>query len=93
MLPQNNIPVQMFPVVDTTGNTRPLAFRYEDENHAIQTVKAIRTLTAHECNFVGQRCIKCVCKAMVTDEREREILFELKYLIESHRWIFVKMLN
>lgn len=92
MLPKNNIPVQMIPLVDTTGDMRPLIFRYEDENHGIQTVKVDNTLSIQECNYVGQRCIKCICKAAVKGA-EREILFEMKYLIESHKWIFSKLLS
>lgn len=92
MLPDNNMPIQMFPVVDTTGDSRPLRFRFEDKDHAIRTVDNIKTIQTQECNYVGQRCIKCICTAPITEEG-REAMFEIRFLIESHKWIFYKMLS
>jgi len=86
----NNIPVQVITVVDTTGDMTPLRFRYEAEDHSLQTVNIEKTISRQDCNYVGQQCVKYVCKAV---KDEREVLFEMKYLIASHKWVLSKILN
>jgi len=86
----NNVPVQMFSVISTTGDMIPLRFRFEAEDHTIQTIVIAETLAKQECNYVGQQCIKYTCKSVA---EEREILFEMKYLVGSHKWVLSKVLN
>lgn len=86
----NNIPVQMVSVVNTTGDMIPLRFRFEQEDHTIQTVVIEKTLMSQETNYVGQRCIRYTCRAVVGAEK---VLFELKYLVESHKWVLSRLLT
>lgn len=92
MLPDNNMPIQMYPVIDTTGDSHPIKFLFEDKDHTVRTVDKIKTLHTQECNYVEKRCIKCVCTAPNLEEG-REVMFELRFLIESHKWIFFKTIR
>ncbi len=85
-----NMPVQMIAVVNTTGDMIPLRFRFEGEDHTIQTVNIEKTLSVQECNYVGQLCMKYICKAVWNN---REYLFEMKYLVASHKWVLSQLLN
>lgn len=86
----SNIPVQMIAVVNTTGDMMPLKFRFEGEDHTLQTVAITKTVSMQECNYVGSTCMKYVCKAVLNG---REYLFEMVYLIASHKWILSRLLN
>lgn len=86
----NNHAVQMVSVVNTTGDMIPLRFRFEQEDHTLQTVVIEKVLTSQETNYVGQRCIRYTCRAIIG---EQNILFELKYLVESHKWVLSKLLT
>lgn len=86
-----NIPIQAGSVTNTTGKIIPTWFRYEDPNeHEIQTVKIENILSSKEINYVGFRMIQFVCAAEITGTRR---IFELRYSIGTHKWVFFQMLN
>ena len=86
----SNVPIQMFSTTNTTGEMIPLKFRFEDQDHTVQTVKIDTILGCQECNYVGQKGIKYVCS---TTKEGYEVLFEIKFLLLSHKWILLKVLN
>ena len=86
----NNIPVQMISVINTTGDMMPLKFRYEANDHSIRTVVVTKTMGRQETNYVGQQCIRYLCKAEVD---QKETIFEMKYLVVSHRWVISQVLT
>lgn len=80
---RKKIPVQMISIISTTGEITPLKFRFEDMDHAIQTVEITQTLGKKEDNAVGHGFITFICKAV---KDERETLVEMTYYVRSHRW-------
>ena len=81
-----NFPIQLFCVVSTQGELTPLQFRYEDEEHTIHTVRIHRVLSHKSVQHAGSKAILYTCTACL--EKEQETYFEIKYLIDRHKWIF-----
>jgi len=86
----NNVPIQMFSMTNTTGEMVPLRFRFEDSEHLIRTIHINQILGSQEHNYVGQQCVKYICS---TVQDSKEVLFEVKYMLTSHKWILSKLLN
>ncbi|MCR4963239.1 MAG: hypothetical protein K6B40_05095 [Firmicutes bacterium] len=84
-----NQPVQMLSLHDVDGRLQPLRFRYEDERHVLHTVSIQEILSAKEIYYAGIQGLQYLCRA---DISHRERLFELRYLIKSHRWILSRMI-
>lgn len=85
-----NIPIQLVSVCSTLGDITPRWFRYEDEERLIIKVQISEVVTQNNISFVGIKMIQYICKAKI---QEKERLFELRYDINSHKWIFHQMLN
>lgn len=86
-----NIPIQAGSVTDTTGKIIPIWFRYEDPNeHEVHMVKIEKVLSTKEINYVGYKMIQFVCNADVEEQRR---IFELRYSIGTHKWVFFQMLD
>lgn len=76
--------------VSTQGEFTPMRFRFEDEEHNLTTVNVSRVLSHNVTTFNGIEEIHYTCKAPIAD---KEVLFDLKYTVESHKWIIFKLLN
>ena len=87
---QGHFPVQLFCVVSTLGDMTPIQFRYEDEEHRINTVRITQVLSHKETQYAGTKAILYTCSAVIG---EREVYFELRYNIETHRWVFNRKWN
>lgn len=85
-----NIPIQVFCVVSTMGDLTPVRFRFESEDHRIITVEIAEILSHKELRMAGTREIIYTCSAII--EKQAQI-FNLKYQINSHRWIFARFLT
>lgn len=86
-----NIPIQTASVTDTTGKIIPIWFRYEDpRDHEIQLVKIEKILSTKDINYVGFKMIQFICNAEVKEQRR---IFELRYSISAHKWVFFQMLD
>lgn len=85
-----NIPIQLDSVCSTLGIFTPRWFRYEDSRHEIYTIKINRIVNQKEINFVGIKMLQFIC---ASDFEGRERIFELRYHLTSHRWIFFQMLS
>ncbi len=88
MMPLNK-PVQMLSLHNVDGGLQPLRFRYEDERHNLHTVSIQEILSAKEIHYAGIQGLQYLCRAMVLDQ---EKVFELRYLIKSHRWILFRII-
>lgn len=86
----SNVPVQMINVVDTTGDITPLKFRIEGDDRSLITVNILKTLSRQDCNFVGQQYVKYVCSAEIEG---RQVIFEMKYLVLTHKWVLSRFLS
>lgn len=84
-----NIPIQVFCAVSTIGDLTPVRFRYETEDHQILTVHITEILSQKETRTAGTREIIFTCAA---DMEGVVHLFNLRYNINHHRWLFAKFL-
>ena len=85
-----NMPIEMISVCAVDGEIRPLRFRYEDDYHKLHIVRVNEVMVAKELNYVGVQSYLYVCKAFIND---REIMFELRYEVKTHRWVLFRMIN
>ncbi|MEA4965575.1 MAG: hypothetical protein VB055_07125 [Oscillospiraceae bacterium] len=86
---QRNRPVEMLSVCSPDGMLRPVRFRYEGEDHAVRTVQISEIVCKNEISYVGIEAIIYVCKAQI---EELERLFELKYTVQTHRWVLFQVI-
>lgn len=77
-------PIQTLCIVSTLGEIRPVWFRYEDEEHNIIKVDIREILSQKESRVAGRKELIYTCSAQAD---EQLTIVELKYTIESHKWI------
>lgn len=85
-----NIPVQMICAVDTTGKISPLQFRFETEEHCIETVRIEHVLSRDEKSYVGIREKQFICSVVLQGMRR---LLEIRYHVESQKWRIFQFLS
>lgn len=85
-----NIPIQMFCVVDTTGKISPIQFRFETEEHMIETVKIEHILSRDEKSYVGIREKQFICSVLLQGVRR---MLEIRYHVESQKWRIFQFLS
>ncbi|MBQ8148217.1 MAG: hypothetical protein IJ040_05440 [Lachnospiraceae bacterium] len=85
-----NIPIQVFCVVSTLGDLTPVRFRFEAEDHQIITVEITEILSHKELRLAGTREILYTCSASIENQMQ---IFNLKYNVNLHRWIFARFLT
>ena len=85
-----NQPVQMLSICEMDGQIRPFRFRYEDSQHQLQTVRIAEIIATREVHSVGVQSYLYICKAIC---HERELLFELRYMVKQHKWMLQRILN
>ena len=78
-----NIPIQMIAVTDTTGRMSPLRFRFEADDHHIETVTIEKTVSRDENDYSGVREKRFICTAIVGEVRR---LMEIRYHVASQKW-------
>jgi len=84
-----NIPVQMLSVCGADGKMLPIRFRFEDEEHLMQTVSIDRVLSSNEVRYVGIEAVVFLCRAALG---AKERLFELRYTLRTHRWVLLRVI-
>ena len=85
-----NIPIQVFCMVDTNGKLHPLKFRYENEEHLIETVFIDEIISRDEKHYVGIREKQFVCTATFAGTQK---ILELRYHVDSQRWRIFRFLS
>lgn len=85
-----NIPIQMLGAWSTVGEIKPLRFRYESEDHQIETVNIESVLAHKDTSFNGVKEIQYTCQAQVFGEKR---LFILVYSVSSRKWRLSRMLS
>ncbi len=75
--------IEVIAVCDTSGQLRPLRFRFEGEDHALYKMSVDQIISVREVAFVGVEAFIYLCRAW---EEDRERIFELRYNIRSHDW-------
>ena len=85
-----NMPIQLDSVFSTQGTVTPRWFRYEDEEHRVNTIQIERILSEKEIQYVGVRMLQFICASRI---QEQEHIFELRYYIASHKWILFQIMQ
>lgn len=85
-----NIPIQMISSTSTSGKISPIRFRFETEEHNLETVDIEQIITRDEHNYVGIREKVFVCSAIIGRESH---LFEIRYNLESQKWRIYQILS
>lgn len=62
-----NIPIQMVAATDRNGKITPMWFRYETEEHLIETVKIQRTESRDEVCYIGIREKRYICTVIIEE--------------------------
>lgn len=75
--------IEMISVCDTSGQLRPLRFRFEGADHQLHRIVIDQIISVREVALVGIEAIIFLCRAR---DEERERIFELQYNIRSHDW-------
>ena len=82
-----NWPIQVIVHCGTGGELLPLRFRYEDGAHCLHTVHIRQVTDSRRVEYVGIPAILYLCKAFVEG---KEHLYELKYTIQTHKWVLCR---
>lgn len=85
-----NIPIQLYSACNTVGELTPIWFRFETEEHTIESIRIEKIISHKEQNFCGAAYISFICSA-VCDNRMR--IFELRYSINTHKWSLFQILS
>lgn len=89
-----HIPVQMAAVCSTQGEMQPLWFRYADDEGMIRTVHIQEVHSSREIRPAGIRIVQYICSAVSKEiPAGKEYVFELRFYVMEHKWIFYKMLG
>lgn len=78
-----NVPIQMMTVTDTCGRMTPIRFRFEAEDHHIETVVIEKTECREERYYAGVREKRFICTAVINDMKR---VMELRYHVGNQQW-------
>ena len=85
-----NYPIQMVCAFSTQGDIKPLRFRYEDPEHQIITVDVDNVIARKEMSIGYGGSLIFTCESEIDDVKR---IYELRYEIGTHKWIFSRRLN
>ena len=81
-------PIEMIAWFENQGNINPVRFRMEDENNNYKTIKIDRVLFKEKEKIAGNHMIVFKCSSVIDGV---EKVYEIKYEIDSCKWILFKM--
>lgn len=84
-----NQPVEMIATCSPEGALRPARFRVEEGGERV-TVRIRKIQDSEEISYRGIEAFRFVCLAVMGG---RLRLFELRYTVRSHRWVFWRFLD
>ena len=85
-----NYPIQMVCAFSTQGDIKPLRFKYEDPEHQIITVDVDNILARKEMSIGYGGSLIFTCESEIDDVKR---MYELRYEIGTHKWVFSGRLN
>ena len=85
-----NRPVEMIATCSPEGALSPARFRVEGEDGERLTVRIRKIQDTEEICYRGIEALRFVCLAMIGG---RLRLFELRYAVRTHRWVFWRFLD
>ena len=83
------VPLKMEAHFDPLGNVEPRRFKWEKENHEVETVRIAEIQSRQERKRAGRPEISFICTAVM---EETEHMFEVTYGVEEHKWWLTAML-
>lgn len=81
-------PIEVISVMDTKGNITPLRLRIERDDESLQVIKVDKVITRTKERFAGNQMIVFACQSLVENIEKR---YELKYELDTCRWILYKI--
>lgn len=85
-----NYPIQLIAVTSTLGDITPIRFRYENGEHELVTVNVDEIHAKKEMSIGKGGSIIYTCASLID---ETKMLYQLRYEIGTHKWIFMKKLS
>ena len=85
-----NYPIQMFFVTSTVGDITPIRFRYENSEHEIITVSVDEVHSKKEMTIGKGGSVIFTCASTIDDIK---MLYQLRYEIGTHKWVFMGRLS
>ena len=79
----SNLPVQVILHCDAKGDLRPLRFQYTDGSGQQCVVHVVEITDIRKVEFSGIETLLYLC-------RSEENLYELKYLVQAHKWVLFR---
>ena len=87
---ETNYPIQLIAVTSTLGDITPIRFRYENGEHELVTVNVDEIHAKKEMTIGKGGSIIYTCASLID---ETKMLYQLRYEIGTHKWIFMKKLS
>jgi len=81
-------PIEVISVMDTKGNITPLRLRIQRQDESLQVIKVDKVITRANEKFAGNRMTVFTCQSLVEGIEKR---YELKYELDTCRWILFKI--
>jgi len=81
----SNLPVQVILHCDANGTLRPLRFQFTDASRQCCVVHIEEIKDVRNVEFEGVEAVLYLC-------RSQAHLYELKYLIQSHKWLLFRQI-
>jgi len=81
-------PIEVISYTDIKGEVRPLRFRLQINDEPLKVIKIDKVISKELEKLAGNPMIKYRCKYF---EGDIERLFEIKYELNTCRWILFKM--
>lgn len=81
-------PIEVISYTNGNGELRPLRLRIQLEDKTLKVIKVDKVITKDIEKLAGNNMIVFKCQSLIDN---MEILFEIKYELNTCRWILFKM--
>jgi len=81
-------PIEVISVTDTKGNITLLRLRIVRDDESLQVIKVDKVIPRAKENLAGKRMTVFTCQSVVGNIEKR---YEIKYEIDTCRWILYKI--
>ena len=80
-------PIDVIACFDRNGSIQPIRFRLENEDDSVQIIKINKIIKITQEKLAGNVMELFVCNTIING---LEKIVELKYELDSHKWILFK---
>ena len=82
-----DLPIEMVCYTDKKGNIKPIRFRMQIGDEPFQVIK-IKVMEQSTQKLAGNTFLVFKCQSIIDDSKK---IFEVKYVIETCKWILYKI--